>query len=141
MATAGEQAVDAYIAAAPKGVQPMLRELRKAIRSAAPKAEEKISYGMAYYAYRGRLIYFAAHTNHVGMYPIIGREKTLYAKELKPYLAAKATLQFPIGKPIPIALVKKVVKERAKQNEAVAARKPAAKRIVTRGRPARRRRS
>jgi uncharacterized protein YdhG (YjbR/CyaY superfamily) len=132
MATAGEQAVDAYIAAAPKAVQPMLRELRLAIRSAAPKAEEKLSYRMPFYAYHGRLIYFAAHRNHVGMYPIIGREKDLYAKELKPYMAAKATLQFPIGKPIPIGLVKKVVKERARENEA----KPA-----TRRRPARRPRS
>jgi uncharacterized protein YdhG (YjbR/CyaY superfamily) len=132
MATAGEQAVDAYIAAAPKAVQPMLRELRQAIRTAAPKAEEKLSYRMPFYAYHGRLIYFAAHRNHVGMYPIIGREKDLYAKELKPYMAAKATLQFPIGKPIPIGLVKKVVKERARENEA----KPA-----TRRRQARRPRS
>ena len=127
MATAGQQAVDAYIAAAPKGVQPMLRELRQAIRSAAPKAEEKLSYGMPYYAYHGRLIYFAAHKSHVGMYPIIGREKDLYAKELKPYLAAKATLQFPIGEPIPITLVKKVVKARARENKAKAPTRPLAK--------------
>jgi uncharacterized protein YdhG (YjbR/CyaY superfamily) len=127
MATAGERAVDAYIAAAPAAVQPMLRELRQAIKSAAPKAQEKISYRMPFYAYHGRLIYFAAHRTHVGMYPIIGREKDLYAKELKPYMAAKATLQFPIGKPIPIALVKKVVKARAKDNEARPARKPVAK--------------
>ena len=133
--------MDTYIAVAPKAVQPMLRELRKAIKSAAPKAEEKMSYGMPFYAYHGRLIYFGAHANHVGMYPIIGREKALFAKELKPYLAAKATLQFPIGKPIPVDLVKKVVKERAKQNEAGAIRKPAARRTVTRGLPANRRRS
>src|SRR6266853_2596263 len=120
MATAGERAVHAYIAAAPKAVQPMLRELRQAIKSAAPKAEEKLSYRMPFYAYHGRLIYFGAHKTHVGMYPIIGREKDLYAKELKPYMAAKATLQFPFGQPIPIALVKKVVRERAKENEAKA---------------------
>ena len=127
MATAGEQAVDAYIAAAPKTVQPMLRELRQAIRSAAPKAEEKISYRMPFYAYHGRLIYFAAHKNHVGMYPIIGREKDLYAKELKPYLVDKATLQFPIGSRLPISLVKKIVKARAKANEATAPGKPPAR--------------
>jgi uncharacterized protein YdhG (YjbR/CyaY superfamily) len=118
VATAGEQAVDAYIAAASKPLQPMLRQLRQAIRSAVPKAEEKISYGMPFYAYHGRLIYFAAHKNHIGMYPIIGREKELYAKELKPFLVEKATLQFPIGQPLPIGLVKKVVKERARENEA-----------------------
>jgi uncharacterized protein YdhG (YjbR/CyaY superfamily) len=136
MATAGERAVDAYIAAAPKAVQPMLRELRAAIRSAAPKAEEKLSYRMPFYAYHGRLIYFAAHRTHVGMYPIIGPEKDLYARELKPYMAAKATLQFPIGKPIPIALVKKVVKARAKDNEARPPRKP----VAEKSRPGRRRR-
>jgi uncharacterized protein YdhG (YjbR/CyaY superfamily) len=127
MATVGERAVDAYIAAAPKAVQPMLSELRQAIKSAAPNAEEKLSYRMPFYAYHGRLIYFGAHKTHVGMYPIIGREKDLYAKELKPYMAAKATLQFPIGQPIPIALVKKVVRERAKENEAKARGKPPAK--------------
>jgi uncharacterized protein YdhG (YjbR/CyaY superfamily) len=134
MATAGEQAVAAYIAGAPKAVQPMLRELRQAIRSAAPQAEEKLSYRMPFYAYHGRLIYFAAHKSHVGMYPIIGREKDLYAKELKPYMAAKATLQFPIGKPIPIALVKKVVRERAKENKARLLRKPPAKKSPVKSR-------
>ena len=128
MATAGEQAVDAYAAAAPKATQTMLRQLRQAIKSAAPNAEEKLSYRMPFYAYHGRLIYFAAHKTHIGMYPIIGREKDLYAKELKPYMAEKATLQFPIGQPLPIALVKKVIRERAKQNEARATSKPAARR-------------
>ena len=128
MATAGEQAVDAYVAAAPKATQTMLRQLRQAIKSAAPKAEEKLSYRMPFYAYHGRLIYFAAHKTHIGMYPINGREKDLYAKELKPYMAEKATLQFPIGQPLPIALVKKVVRERAKQNEARATSKPGARR-------------
>jgi uncharacterized protein YdhG (YjbR/CyaY superfamily) len=125
MATAGEKAVNAYIAAAPRAIQPMLRQLRQAIKSAAPTAEEKLSYRMPYYAYHGRLIYFAAHKNHIGMYPIIGREKERYAKELKPYLTAKATLQFPIGQPLPILLVKKVVRERAKENEVRATSKPA----------------
>ena len=134
MATAGEQAVDAYIASAPKPVQPMLREIRQAIKGAAPKAEEKLSYRMPFYAYHGRLIYFAAHRTHVGMYPIIGRTKDLYAKELKPYMAAKATLQFPIGQPLPIALVKKVVKERAKENEAKTPGKLPAKKSSPRSR-------
>jgi uncharacterized protein YdhG (YjbR/CyaY superfamily) len=112
----------------------MLRQLRRAIKSAAPKAEEKLSYRMPYYAYHGRLIYFAAHKNHIGMYPIIGREKELYAKELKPYMAEKATLQFPIGRPLPLALVKKVVKERARANEVRATSKPPASR-TTKGLP------
>jgi uncharacterized protein YdhG (YjbR/CyaY superfamily) len=125
VATSGERDVDAYIAAAPKAVQPMLRQLRQAIKTAAPKAEEKVSYRMAAYFHHGRLIYFAAHKNHVGLYPIIGREKDLYARELKPYLAAKATLQFPIDRPLPLTLIKKIVRARARENEARANRKPA----------------
>jgi uncharacterized protein YdhG (YjbR/CyaY superfamily) len=125
MADAGQAAVTAYIAASPKAIQPMLRELRAAIKSAVPEAEERISYRMPFYAYHGRLIYFAAHRNHVGMYPITGRERTLYEKELRPYLVEVATLHFPIGKPLPIGLIKRVVKERAKQNEEQAAGKRA----------------
>ena len=125
MATSGERDVDAYIAAAPKAVQPMLRQLRQAIKTAAPKAEEKVSYRMAAYFHHGRLIYFAAHKHHVGLHPRIGREKELYAKELEPYLAAKATLQFPIDRPLPLTLIKKIVRARAKENEARAGQKPA----------------
>ncbi|MDQ6884498.1 MAG: DUF1801 domain-containing protein [Candidatus Dormibacteraeota bacterium] len=110
------QDVDGYIAEAPAAVQPMLRQLRQLIKSAAPKAEERLSYGMPFYKYRGRLIYFAAHKTHVGVYPV-GRAKTVYAKELKPYLAEKETLRFPIGKRLPVTLIKKVVTERVKENE------------------------
>ena len=77
---------------------------------------------MPFYAYHGRLIFFAAHKTHVGVYPIFGHEIKRYGRELKPYLAEKATLQFPIGRPIPVALLKRIVRERAKANEANAAR-------------------
>ncbi len=62
------RSVDAYIAAAPKEAQSKLRELRAAIRETAPTAEERISYGMPYYAYKGRLAYFAAFKKHIGLY-------------------------------------------------------------------------
>lgn len=138
MATVGEEAVDAYIRAAPKAVQPMLRQLRQVIKSTVPQAEERISYRMPFYAYRGRLIYFAAHRTHVGMYPITGPEKDRYEKELKPYLVEKATLQFPIGKPLPIGLIKKVVKERAMALEAKpASSRPKSRTKRTARRPAR----
>ncbi len=95
----------------------MLRQLRQIIKAAAPKAEERLSYGMPFYRYKGRLIYFSAHKGHVGVYPV-GRAKTVYAKELKPYIAEKQTLRFPIGKALPVTLIKKVLKERVKENEA-----------------------
>lgn len=111
------KSVDAYIAAAPKEVQGKLKELRAAIRKTAPTAEERISYGMPYYGYKGRLAYFAAFKKHIGFYiptPVIEEHK----KELQNYETARATVRFPIDKPIPVALVKKLIKARMKKNEA-----------------------
>ncbi len=95
----------------------MLRQLRQIIKAEAPKAEERLSYGMPFYKYKGRLIYFAAHKDHVGVYPV-GRAKTVYANELKPYIAERQTLRFPIGRALPVTLIKKVLKERVRENEA-----------------------
>ena len=108
--------VDAYIAGAPKEVRGKLEELRATIRKAAPDAEERISYGMPYYGYRGRLAYFGLFKKHIGLYvptPVIEQHK----KELKGYVTAKATVRFPIDKPLPVALIKKLVKARLKRNE------------------------
>lgn len=107
--------VDAYIAAAPKAAQPLLRQLRTTIRRAAPKAEEKISYGIPFYEYRGRLIYFAVFKKHVGIYPA-GDD----AEELKEYLSGRSTLRFPIGEPLPLARITRLVKSRVKQKESKA---------------------
>lgn len=108
--------VDEYIANAPKEVQGKLIELRKAIKSAAPKAEEKLSYGMPYYGYKGRLAYFRLAKKHIGFYimtPIV----KVFKKDLKGYSTTSATIRFPLDKKLPIALVKKLVKARVKMNE------------------------
>ena len=108
------QNVDAYIAAAPKEVQTKLNELRAAIREAAPTAEERISYRMPYYGYKGRLAYFAVFKRHIGLYvptPVIEEHK----EELKDYETTRATVRLPIDKPLPVALVKKLVKARMKR--------------------------
>ncbi len=110
------KSVDEYIDSAPESVQGKLKELRRAIRSTAPKAEEKISYGMPYYGYKGRLAYFAYFKNHIGLYltpPIIEEHK----KELKAYGTSTATVRFPHKEKLPIALIKKLVKARIKKNE------------------------
>ena len=110
--------VSAYIAAAPAPARTMLKQLRAAVRAAAPKAEERISYGMPYYYDRGRLVYYAAFKNHVSLFvwgPILKR----HAAEIERYQASKATLQFPLGTRIPLALVKKLVTARRKENEAM----------------------
>jgi uncharacterized protein YdhG (YjbR/CyaY superfamily) len=115
-----KQDVDAYIAAAPKEAQPLLRQLRALIKGAAPKAEERISYGMPHYDYHGRLIYFAAFKNHVGVYP--GGYADKYP-ELKPYTTGKGTYRFPLDQPLPAALLRRYVKGRVKENEAKAGSK------------------
>jgi uncharacterized protein YdhG (YjbR/CyaY superfamily) len=70
---------------------------------------------MPFYAYHGRLVYFAAFKNHVGVYALVGQKNV--PTELKPYMAAKATVQFPLEKPLPVALVENLVKARVKENE------------------------
>ena len=113
----GKQLVDAYIAAAPPKSRPMLRQLRRVIRSGAPKATERLSYGMPYYAHHGRLVYFAAFTKHVSLF-VMGRPMKVYAKQVLPYRSGKATLQFPLGTKLPLALLKRLVAMRVRDNEA-----------------------
>ena len=113
----GFKTVDAYIASAPKEAQGKLKQIRAAIRQVAPKAEERLSYGMPYYGYKGRLAYFTFAKKHVGLYvppPVI----QMYAKELKRYETAKATVRFPLDKALPTALIRKLVSARKKINEA-----------------------
>jgi uncharacterized protein YdhG (YjbR/CyaY superfamily) len=108
--------VNEYITKAPKEVRAKLREMRAIIKSAAPKADEKISYGMPYYAYKGRVAYFQEWKRHIGIYiptPIIERHKQL----LKNYVTAKATVRFPLDKKLPAGLIKKLVRARVKMNE------------------------
>lgn len=108
--------VDEYIANAPKESQAKLKELREAIRYAAPKAVERISYGMPYYGYKGRLAYFRLTKNHLGLYippPVIEEHKN----ELKEYETATATVRFSLDKKLPASLIKKLIKARVKIND------------------------
>lgn len=108
--------VDDYIAAAPKEVQSKLIELRATIREVAPTAVERISYGMPYYDYKGRLAWFGLAKAHIGLYirpPVIEEHRS----ELEGYETTKSTVRFPLDKKLPIALIKKLVKARMKKNE------------------------
>ena len=109
--------IDAYIAAFPKSVQGVLQQVRKAIKEAAPEAEETISYNMPAFKLNGNLVWFGAFKNHIGFYP---RESAIekFKNELKDYEVSEAqgTVKFPLDKPLPLNLIKEMVKFRAEEN-------------------------
>ena len=107
--------IDAYLSTQPQHVRVMLEDLRQTIRKAAPKAEEAISYQMPAFKFHGMLVYFAGYKNHIGFYPTSSAIKA-FAKELSAYAGAKGTVRFPLDKPIPMALIRKIVKHRIKEN-------------------------
>jgi uncharacterized protein YdhG (YjbR/CyaY superfamily) len=107
--------VDEYIAVFPKEVQQLLKQMRAAIKAAAPKAEELISYGMPGYKYNGMLVFFAAFKNHIGFYATPAGHKA-FEKELSKYKQGKGSVQFPVEEPLPLSLITKIVKFRAKEN-------------------------
>lgn len=110
--------VAAYIASQPKAAQPYLRTLRAAIREAAPKAEERISYGIVGYFYPTRLVYFGGAAKHVALYPAYD------AKGLEKYRYGASTLRFPLNEPLPLSRIKALVKSRVKERDAAAKVKP-----------------
>jgi uncharacterized protein YdhG (YjbR/CyaY superfamily) len=108
--------IDEYIALQPEKVQVLLEKLRQTIKSVAPDAEEVISYKMPAFRYHGILVYFAAFKNHYSLFAANSSLLTDMKEELKMYKTSKGTLQFKFDKPVPVALIKKIVKERVKQN-------------------------
>lgn len=117
--SASAKDVDEYVAAQPKSIQPILNKLRSTIKSAAPQAEEVISYQMPAYRYKGMLVYFAAWPQHVGFYPTPSGIEA-FKKELSAYEGSKGTIRFPLDKTLPFSLITKIVKFRARENEAKA---------------------
>jgi uncharacterized protein YdhG (YjbR/CyaY superfamily) len=107
---------DEYIAGFPAQVQEMLNKLRTIIKKTAPKAEEIISYQMPAYKYHGMLIYFAAYKGHIGLYPGASTVAA-FANVLTKYNTSKGTIQFELNKPLPVALIKQIVKYRIYENE------------------------
>jgi uncharacterized protein YdhG (YjbR/CyaY superfamily) len=108
--------VDEYIAALPAEAQAAAKKVRAIITKAAPKeTQEKVSYGMPYYGYKGRLIYWGAWQDHIGLY-VMDVARDALADEIAPYRKAKATLHFPLDQPLPEGLITKIVKVQAVAN-------------------------
>ena len=106
--------VDAYLKAAPDAVRPKLTQLRKVMKSAMPRAEEAIGYGMPSYKQDGARLYFAVFKNHIGFFP--GAIIDDFKPELAAYKTSKGTLQLPLDKPLPVALLKTLIKASLMRN-------------------------
>jgi uncharacterized protein YdhG (YjbR/CyaY superfamily) len=110
--------VESYLAACPQPHRGTLEKLRATIRSVVPKgATEAISYGIPTFKYKGGLVAYAAFKNHCSFFPLSGRLVEEFAEELEDYKTSKGTIQFPVDKPLPAALVKKMVKAKLELNE------------------------
>ena len=111
--------VDEYIVNTPKEAHPKLREVRAAIKSAAPKAEEGISWGVPFYKYHGLLAGFAAFKNHVTFgLAFVLQSKDRKMLEEKGYTTGKKTIQIRFDQKVPAAAIKQMLKEKARMNEA-----------------------
>jgi uncharacterized protein YdhG (YjbR/CyaY superfamily) len=116
---AAPASVDEYMAALPARSRAALEKLRSTIKTAVAEATETISYGMPAFRDHGRiLVYYAAFTDHYSVYPASAAIMKVLGDELKPYVTGKGTIRFDADKPIPVTLVRKIVKARLEENEA-----------------------
>jgi uncharacterized protein YdhG (YjbR/CyaY superfamily) len=107
--------IDAYIKTYPEDIQCILEKIRQIIKKAAPMAEEAISYQIPTFKLSGNLVHFAAFKSHIGFYPTSSGTEA-FKQELLPYKGGRGSVQFPLGKPIPYNLIRKIVIYRVKEN-------------------------
>jgi uncharacterized protein YdhG (YjbR/CyaY superfamily) len=107
--------IDEYIGTFPKDIQAKLEQVRATVKEAAPGATEVISYGIPAFKLSGMVVWFGAHTNHIGFYPR-GSGIEAFQKELSGYKNAKGSVQFPFDKPLPLDLITRMVKFRVAEN-------------------------
>jgi len=109
------KSIDEYIRTFPEDVQDILEKMRRTIKKAAPQAVESISYQMPTFKLKGKsLVYFAGYKNHIGFYPIPSGIEA-FEEELSTYKQGKGSVQFPLSRPVPYDLVKKIVVYRSKE--------------------------
>jgi len=103
--------IDNYIAGFPLQTQAMLKELRAVIKNAAPDSQELISYKMPAFKQNKILVYYAGYTNHIGFYPTAS-PIVVFKDELLDFKTSKGAIQFPVGKPLPVELITRIVQYR-----------------------------
>lgn len=108
--------IDAYIATFPEDVQVILEKIRKTIHEAAPDATEAISYQMPTFKLNGNLVHFAAYKKHIGFYPTPNGVSG-FKEELSKYPTSKGAVQFPLDRPIPYDLIKRIVEYRVEETK------------------------
>lgn len=111
-----KQTVDEYISGFPENVEEILLKIRKTIKEAVPKAEEKMKYGIPTFYYNENLVHFSGCKNHIGFYPTPSAI-VKFQKELKGYKTSKGAIQFPLDKQIPYSLISRIVKFRVKESK------------------------
>ncbi len=110
------KSVSEYIASQPEAVQIVLQRVRNAIRKAMPEAEEVISYKIPTYKLRGiAVLYFAGWKQHYSLYPATARLVAACKDDLAPYQVNKGTIRFPLSEPVPVKLIERIAKFRAKE--------------------------
>jgi uncharacterized protein YdhG (YjbR/CyaY superfamily) len=107
MPMSNAKTIDGFISTYPPEVRAMLEQIRHTIKKTVPEAQEKIAYGIPTFTYHGNLVHFSAYEKHIGFYP--GSAPIAELKdELRPYDTAKGTVRFPLDKPVPLELIKKM---------------------------------
>ena len=113
--SARPKTISEYINAAPKESRQKLREMRRCIRKVAPGATETLKYGMPAFCYQRILVIFGAFKHHIGFYPT-GRAMEPFAKELSKFVTSRGAIQFPLARPLPLPLIRKIVARRVRHS-------------------------
>lgn len=114
--TARPKSITEYINAAPREAQKKLREMRAAVRASAPGATESLKWGMPAFSYRRILVAFAAFKHHIGFYPTPAALKKVLAKDMAKFKTGKGSIQFPLNKPLPLPLIRKITAFRVRES-------------------------
>jgi uncharacterized protein YdhG (YjbR/CyaY superfamily) len=107
--------VNEYINKAPREVQKKLRQMRACIRKSAPRAKESLKWGMPAFSYRRILVMFAGFKHHIGFYPTSSAVEA-FAQDLSKYATAKGSIQFPLEKPLPLPLIRRITAFRVQES-------------------------
>ena len=138
MAKTNFKSVDEYIATHPEGARETLERVRKTIRKVLPGADEVISYQIPAYKLEGeRVIYFAGWKEHYSLYPATDPVVSALKRDLAPYKVSKGTIRFPLSEPVPVKLIERIAKLRAKE-ATERARAKARSKVRPRARPKKR---